>query len=202
MRALAIALVLALAACSGDSDPPRPAARPKAGSLLTVKITAADVTATVQPAPTFPDDLRAAVTRVLDRYLDVAVEAPLTSGKPAGKVVGDLFTGPARARLTTTDRKALLDEGLDAAPGLRRGRAEAALTALALPDGSIQVVVAHLTAELGNGTVAKGLRVSRSADFTIVLDGTAWRIDAYDVAVTRQVPGPAPTTTTAKATKR
>jgi len=198
MPALVLTLVLALAACSGGSDPSRPAVLADPGSLLRVQVTTADVTAAVDPAPSFPDDVKAAVVAVLDRYLDLAVEAPLTSGKPADKEVGGVFTAPARARLATADRAALLDEGLDAAPELRKGQAKAALTALVLADGSIPVVVAHLTAELGNGVVAGGLRVSRTADLTLVRDGTAWRIDAYDVSVTRQVPGAAPTTTTAK----
>jgi hypothetical protein len=192
MRASAAALVLALAACSGGPTASSSPTTTEAPARLGVTVTAADVQSAVTPAPAFPADVRDQVVATIDRYLQAASVTAITTGKAPAELE-QAFSATARPRLATADRQTLADEGLPRAR-VDEARADVALTALVGPDGSVAVVVARL-AEHVEG--AGGLTVTRTGDFTLVPEDGGWRIDSYDVAVTREVPGQPATTTTA-----
>ncbi len=138
----------------------------------------------------------AGVLDTLDRYLEAGVLTPLETGGPAGDL-GPLFTANAVDRVTTgPDRAAFVDEGLPATSGLRSDAAVATLTGLAGTDGTVSVVDATLDLRLSGQAGGAPVTVQRTGDVVLLPDGGTWKIDAYDVRVSRTV-GDATTTTKA-----
>lgn len=193
LRSLVLAaLVAAVPACSSGhrtaGSPPPPGGPPA------FTVTGVDVRSAGVPPPPFPDDVRARVVDLLDRYLDQAVVGPLRSGDPAGDL-GGLFTAPALAAVGSADRPALVDEGLPGSSDLRTDAATARLGALLGPDNSVVVVVASLDLRLRKGG-GDPVTVARSGDLVLIPDGPGWKIDGYDVRTARDS-GSGPTTTAA-----
>ena len=138
----------------------------------------------------------AAVLDTLNRYLDAAVLTPLRSGGPAGDLT-PLFSALSVGRVTTVgpDRAAFIDEGLPPAADLRRERGVATLTGLGGRDAVLSVVSAQLDLRLTGQVNGAPFTVVRTGELVLILDGPTWRIDAWDLRVTRSLAGMATTTT-------
>lgn len=136
------------------------------------------------------------VLDTLNRYLDAGVLTPLRTGGPAGDLA-PLFSGPAAARVVPggADRFAFIDENLPPLSDLRQQAAVARLTALAGSDGIMSVVTAAIDLRLIGHVAGSPVTVERTGEFVLMPEGGTWRIDAYDVRVTRTQAQEATTTT-------
>lgn len=142
------------------------------------------------------DAAEAGVLDTLNRYLITAVLIPLRSGGPAGDLT-PLFTRPAVDRVMAggPDRFALIDENLPPVSDLRKDAAAVGMTALAGGDGALSVITAGLDLRLVGSIDGQPVSVVRTGEVVLVPDRGAWRIDAYDISVTRSRAGAATTTT-------
>ena len=140
-------------------------------------------------ATSLPGPVLNGVLATLNRYLDGAVVSPLRSGRAAADLPA-IFTASAAQRLAGPDRATLVE---DVVPGVSRsGRvddASARLTGLLDSGGSILVVAAKVDVVLRTGASGAETRVARSGELVLVPDGGAWRIDGYDLRVTREPVG-------------
>ena len=136
------------------------------------------------------------VLDTLNRYLETAVLTPLRSGGPAGDLA-PLFTPLAAPRVLTVgpDRAAFIDEGLPPATDLRREKGVATLTGLGGRDALLSVVSAQLDLRLTGLVGGAPLTVVRSGELVLITEGGRWRIDAWDLRVTRTLAGVSTTTT-------
>jgi hypothetical protein len=64
----------------------------------------------------------------------------------------------------------------------------ATLTALAGPDGTMSVVTAGLDLRLLGQIAGAPVTVVRTGELVLVPEGGVWRIDAYEIKVTRTLP--------------
>jgi hypothetical protein len=138
------------------------------------------------------------VLATLNGYLEAGVLTPLRSGGAAGDL-GRLLGSEVAARVTPpgADRAALVDEGLPPATDIRRDAGVATLSALAGPDGTISVVTARLDLRLRAQVEGAPLTIARTGELVMLPDGPIWRIDAYDLRVSRDSAGVSTTTTAA-----
>jgi hypothetical protein len=138
----------------------------------------------------------AGVLATLNRYLDEDVVRPLRTGGPAGDIA-PLFSGPAAGRVVPggPDRFAFVDENLPPLIGLRADAAVATLTGLAGTDGVMSVVTAGLDLRLAGTVNGAPVTVVRTGELVLLPEAGVWRIDAYDVKVTRTIAQDATTTT-------
>ena len=146
--------------------------------------------------PGVQEAARAGVLDTLNRYLEAAVLRPLRSGGPAGDLT-PLFTRPAVDRVMTVgaDRFAFIDENLPPVSDVRAESAVAGLNALAGPDGTVSVVTAGLDLRLIGHIDGALVRVTRTGELVLMPEGGTWRIDAYDIEVTRTLADDTTTTT-------
>ncbi len=138
----------------------------------------------------------AGVLDTLNRYLEAGVLTPLRSGGPAADLT-PLFTPSAAERVIPggADRFAFIDENLPPVSDVRAESAVAGLTALAGPDGIMSVVTAGLDLRLIGHINGALVRVNRSGELVLMPEGGTWRIDAYDISVTRTLADETTTTT-------
>jgi hypothetical protein len=138
----------------------------------------------------------AGVIDTLNRYLEAGVLTPLRSGGPANDL-SPLFTPSTADRVMPggADRFAFIDENLPPVSDVRAEAAVAGLTALAGPDGIMSVVTAGLDLRLMGHINGALVRVNRSGELVLMPEGGTWRIDAYDISVTRTVADETTTTT-------
>jgi hypothetical protein len=138
------------------------------------------------------------VLATLNSYMEAGVLTPLRSGGAAGDL-GPLLGSEVAARVTPpgADRAALVDEGLPPATDIRRDAGVATLSALAGPDGTISVVTARLDLRLRAQVEGAPLTIARTGELVLLPDGPIWRIDAYDLRVSRDSAGVSTTTTAA-----
>ena len=212
MLLLVVAVLVAGAGCSQS----RPLAYTTQTSLLQARDERAEVVfAPVPPAapvtftgtafnlhtagrvtPAAFDAAWAGVLETLNRYLEAAVLQPLRSGGPAGDLT-PLFTSPAVQRVMAVgpDRVAFIDENLPPVSDLRQEAAVAGLNALAGPDGVLSVVTVGLDLRLIGHVGGATVKVVRTGELVLVPQGGSWRIDAYDIRVTRAVGENTATTT-------
>jgi len=144
------------------------------------------------------------VLATLNRYLEAGVLAPLRSGGPAGDL-RPFFTAGATARVMSpgADRAAFIDEGLRPATRIRRETGVATLAALAGSDGTVSVVSARLDLRLRAEVDGTPVLIARTGELVLLPEGGTWRIDGYDLNVTRDSAGAGPrTTVTASTTGR
>lgn len=152
-----------------------------------------DLDAAAPTPPGLAEDVRGQVLATLDTYLRAATLDPLVGGP-----VGDLtpvFTAAAASRLTGTDRAALVDEGL---PVLSDPRPSAAvgLRGLVGPDGQLVVMAALIDVRVVAEVGRQPLTVVRQGALVLVNEG-GWKIDGYELRVTRDSGPAGPATTTA-----
>jgi hypothetical protein len=195
MRRLLCAVTLALfvAGCSSDKPPPATADRsatstssPPGEIVLSVKSFLVETSA--PPAAGEQEAAQAGVLATLQSYLVNASLAPLRSGTAVGDI-SSLFTGRSAPRATSApDRAALYDEGIPPVQSLRSEVADLALTGLVGPDGKVSVMAATFAVKLNGVTSDTPLVVQRNADFVLVPEDGAWKIDAYDVSASRTTP--------------
>ncbi|MDQ3898636.1 MAG: hypothetical protein M3326_15565 [Actinomycetota bacterium] len=138
------------------------------------------------------------VLDTLNRYLEEAVLTPLRSGGPAGDL-RPLFTSLSVAQVMTVgdDRAAFIDEGLAPASDLHKDAAVATLTALAGADGTMSVVAANLELRLSGHVDGAPMFLDRTGELVLMPEGGTWRIDAWDLKVTRRL-AQSTTSTTAR----
>ena len=136
------------------------------------------------------------VLDTLNRYLEAGVLIPLRTGGPAGDLA-PLFSGPAAARVVPggVDRFAFIDENLPPVSDVRSQAAVARLTALAGSDGVMSVITAAIDLRLIGHIAGAPVTVERTGEFVLMPEGGTWRIDAYDVRVTRTLSEDSTTTT-------
>ena len=128
----------------------------------------------------------AGVLQTLNRYLEAGVLTPLRTGGPAGDL-SPLFTPLAVSQVMAVgpDRAAFIDEGLAPATDLRPHASVAKLSALIGPDGVMTVVTAALDLRLTGRIMESPVTVARRGDLVLLPEGGTWRIDAWDLTVTR-----------------
>ena len=138
------------------------------------------------------------VLQTLNRYLEEAVLKPLRSGGPAGDLA-PLFTPLSGPHVTTLgpNRAAFIDEGLAPATDLRKDAGVARLTALAGADGVMSVVAAVVDLKLSGRVNGEPFFLERAGELVLMPEGGTWRIDAWDLKVTRRL-AQATTTTVAR----
>jgi len=136
------------------------------------------------------------VLDTLNRYLEIAVLTPLRTGGPAGDL-RPLFTKSAADRVMTVsaDRFAFIDENLPPVSDVRKEAAVAGLTGLAGADGVMSVVTAGLNLRLIGNINGSLVTVARTGELVLMPEGGTWRIDAYDIKVTRTLAEDTTTTT-------
>ena len=185
-RALVAVLLVALAGCSSSSHrtAPRSATTATIPQVPTFRLSGTEVPAT--GAAALPDDVLNGVLTTLNRYLDGALVAPLRSGRTAADLDA-LFTPAAAVRLAGPDRATLVDEG-QPGPAGRVGvdDASARLTGLLDESGTVSLVAATVDVVIRAGPRSATTRVARSGELVLVPDRGAWRIDGYDLRVTRE----------------
>jgi hypothetical protein len=189
---VAAAVIATIAVASRSVPTKRAAADASTTATLppvtTFRLTGAEVPAT--GATSLPGPVLNGVLATLNRYLDGAVVSPMRSGRAAADLPG-IFTATAAQRLAGPDRATLVEE---VEPGAGRGRvddASARLTGLLDSGGSILMVAAKVDVVLRTGASGAETRVARSGELVLVPDGGAWRIDGYDLRVTREPVGEA-----------
>jgi hypothetical protein len=202
----AIGLVVALAACSSGGSKAAPTT---VATSPPVPSTATTVVPTTTTLPTGPADLgtptveaaqatsalgvgdldpsiRDQVALAVHTYLNAATGTPLGSGSPA--VLDGVLTSGAAARLTAPTRDALADEGLPALAAVKADHAVVSLDAFMGPDLSM-IVNASLDLQVSASTPAGSpVTIVRRGMLTFVDDGGTWKIDAFDLAVARDIP--------------
>lgn len=194
----ATAATTAAAAPTTEAPPAAPAPVPDAPpEPIVVAGAGFDLHTAGRVGPAAFDAAWSGVLDTLNRYLDAAILTPLRTGGPAGDLA-PFFTPLAVHRvLSGPDRFAFIDEGLPPASDLRKETAVATLTALAGADGVMSVVAAGLDLRLSGRVNGAPLAVVRTGELVLLPEGGTWRIDAYDVKVTRTL-SQASTTTTAR----
>ena len=143
-------------------------------------------------AAAFPEDVRAAVQVLLDRYLADAILRPLRSAQPAGDLA-PIFGPPALDRVNGPDRAALVDEGFPKPDSVHVASATAnfvGLQGVPLVSAGFHVL---LTAKFAGTPVV----MDRSGELQVGLVGDAWKVVGYDVRVTRDTADGSATTTVA-----
>ena len=139
-------------------------------------------------SPASVETVKAAVVRTLDRYLEAGVLTPLRSGGPAGDL-RPLFTARAAEHMWATDRDAFVDEGLPPSSRIVAKASGLRLAGLAEPGGDVVLVSARMDLKLVAGADAAAITIDRGADLVLVADGDDWKIDSYQVRVSRDTPG-------------
>jgi hypothetical protein len=138
----------------------------------------------------------AGVLDTLNRYLEAGVLKPLRTGGPADDLA-PFFSGPAAERVEPggPDRFAFIDENLPPVSDVHQENAVATLTALAGTDGIMSVVTAQLDLQLVGHVAGAPVSVVRTGELVLMPEGGVWRIDAYDIKVTRTMADDETTTT-------
>jgi hypothetical protein len=168
--------------------------------LGTVSTDSAGAAVTVTP------DQSQHVLAVLSAYVKTATVDPLRSGKPATADLATVFDPGTLARVTTTDRGIVLDEGLPKVTGNLDVVAQP-ITIVGLGDqsGNLTLVTASVMLDVKGQTAVPGgpLHVVRNGAFVLAPDASgAWKITAYNLSVTRGGAGlDTPTTTATSTTK-
>lgn len=196
---VALGLVAFAGGCSGDDAP-----KGGAGGATTTPARAEPGTPTTAPgpyaftlkasavhpmaltAPDFPADVVAAVQASLDTWLGNAVVGPLRAGQPSTGLDA-VFTEPALGRISVAgaERSAMLEEAGPLTGKVHQDRANANLTLVTAPGGEPVLVTAQIdlshAVTSGDGFVD----VVRAGELVLVPDRGNWRIDAFDVIVSR-----------------
>ena len=205
--ALAGAITLALGPCFGSSKlagsaagpsstlgredrlelPPAAAAAAAAAIAVQpsvpVSITSVEANNTAPPS----DELLRDVVASVQGWLEAAMVRPLGSARPAADL-SPYFTVGALSRLAASpgDRAALVDEGLPpASQQVVVETAALALSTLAGADGRVAVVLADLNLKIHAVGPTIDVDVVRTGTITLAFQDGRWKIDSYEVRVSR-----------------
>jgi hypothetical protein len=182
MRTRSAAALIALVVLVGCSSPKRDAAP------VNVEVTVGPTSvANVGDPIEISQDQRAAVTRALTTYVRSATADPLSRGQLGGDLEL-VFDAGALAAATGPDRAALLDEGLPTGKTTITP-ITTTLNALGGSDNRLAVIAATLAVDASTETKQGPVTVTRNAMFAFTPDGNTWKVNAYDVTVTRDVGG-------------
>lgn len=213
VAAVTCALLFAagVAACGGGDDDDAATAttddtEPESTTTTTevsaaVALALGDVAvASTGPETALDDATKAAILAAAQKYIDVAVSAPLLSGA-VGEGYDTLFDASVAANATGADRAILTDEGItpvNATPTITPTPVR--IDALADGAGALVFLAATFNIDVAGVTDAGPLTINRVNELTFVPgpNGT-WPVTAYRVTVTRTTPDAATTTTTAEA---
>ena len=135
------------------------------------------------------------VDGLLDTYLTNAILVPLRSGKPAGDLA-PVFAAAAVDRLNGPDRAALVDEGLPKASDVKVQTATASVSVLADRNGEIALVWAGIRIDVTAIVADTPVAIERTGELMLGLEGDDWKINAYDISVSRNTPEGTTTTQT------
>jgi hypothetical protein len=204
--AAAVALALAVAACSGDDDggedgasggdDTATSAAEFEHASVELDVTRAELVSPHAAKAALDAGTRDAVQDVVERLLLITSAGPLVEGK-AGGGFADLFTADAGARAANADRAAFFDEGVEDFGELTPVEARVGMSGLVgLMDPKPKLVVARFRWIVDG---AGGDHIERTGELSLVPAGDTWKIGAYTIAVTRDLGG-ASTTTTASST--
>ncbi|HUF33734.1 MAG TPA: hypothetical protein VMN58_11065 [Acidimicrobiales bacterium] len=189
-----IALVLFLAACSGDDDasPADPSDLSRATTTtlpdLDLSLTRSELVSDSAARSELTDPVRAEVLGVVEELLESASLTPMVTGSVVGDL-GALFTTDAGERAGGPDRHLMIDEGLPRSFRVEVLRSDVGLTGLGGAVEPVQMVVARVRLEL-RSVSWRGVevaRVARSGDLTLIPTDDGWRISEYQVSVERDV---------------
>jgi hypothetical protein len=207
-HALGGVVIVALAACSGGGKIATTTTPKPASSAATTAATTAPAPTTTTlstgpahlaaPAPASAQassangagdlavPIKDQVTQAFGAYLDAAIGTPLGTGGPAQ--LDALLTPNALGKLTPQSRDALADENMPPVNGIKLDKANLALDGFAGPDQSLSVVNATIDIQVSGTAAAGPVTIKRNGTLTFVNDGTAWKIDAFNLNVERDTP--------------
>jgi hypothetical protein len=206
LAAIAVALALAVAGCSGggDDDTGGEAGGDATSTSSTeleqasvdLEVTRADLVSPHAAKTSLDDGTRDAVRDVVQQLLLITSAGPLVEGK-AGGGFADLFTADAGARAANQDRAAFFDEGVEDFGELTPVEARVGMSALA---GSMDPKTALVVARYRWIVEGEhGDRIARTGELSLVpaqsSGETTWKIGAYTIGVTRDLGGESTTTT-------
>jgi len=192
-------LALATAGCSDSKKPDATSGRsgasgPERAGPIGFGVTGLNVEAGKPPPPEVVEQAKAGAVSTLNRYLQVAVIDPLGTGSAVGDL-SPVLTASVAKQLAGPDRAALLDEGLPKLDNIKADRAGVNLTVMAGQSGEVVMVGAEIELKLLGKAQGTPLTVTRTGEFLLVpADGT-WKIDGYEIRVTRDTPAGITTTT-------
>lgn len=184
--------VLAVPGCSGGHTK-----RPVASSTSTTAVPV--IAMTITRADGVPDAVKTAVQATLDVWLRDGLANPLRTGQPAPAMSG-AFAPAALAQVDGADHASLVEDGTPPGGLVVQNQADAVLTPFTGPDGQISLVDATVTISLRVSQPSGTVVVVRTGDLVLV-SGTPWLIDSYDVVAKHDSAPPPLTTTTNKKTK-
>lgn len=168
---------------AASAVPTEGAATRPARRSVPITITSVDANDTAPPS----EELLRDVVGTVQGWLDGAMVRPLESARPAVDL-SPFFTPPALDRLAAspTDRAALVDEGLPpASQQVLVEAADLALSTLAASDGRVAVVLADLNLKIHAVGPTIDVDVVRTGMITLVFQDGRWKIDSYEVRVSR-----------------
>lgn len=205
MCALAVALAMSVAACSGggkkkggadtSTTKPSPAL---AVSTAVLKVGKVDVESAGPQDAQVDKDTAKAVLTAAQAYIDDAIFAPLKTFK-LGAGYGALFDKGVRNDATGPDRAALTELAVGKVPSFTTKATPVELSALFGTLGELQYVATNFKLTLQTRGGQGRLVITHEIELTFAKTGKTWLVTAYRVQTVRKTPKGATTTTTAKA---
>jgi hypothetical protein len=131
--------------------------------------------------------LQSQVLDTVTKYVQLAITAPL-AGSTTPVAVDQFLTAQATTALTADRRAVLTEEGVPPMQSAQATTNTVTITGLVGTDSQMGVVSAHLDLVIAGTTNGVASSIKRSGDLTLVPDNGAWRIDAFDMSVERDLP--------------
>jgi hypothetical protein len=131
--------------------------------------------------------LQSQVLDTVTKYIQLAISAPL-AGSTTPVAVDQFLTAQAASALTADRRAVLTDEGVPAMQSAQATTDTLSITGLVGTDSQMSVVSAHLELVIAGASSGVATSIKRSGDLTLIPDSGAWRIDAFDMNVERDLP--------------
>jgi hypothetical protein len=196
----ALALVVALTACSGGSkhsSTPPTTASPKVPDIRTsvLRIGGVDVESAGPPTP-IPANVAKAVLGNAQGYLDDGLFAPLRSGQVGAHYASHF--DPRVQAAAAHDQATLTNGGMGKIKDLRTTATPVVMSALDGTLGDLMYVATNFDVTERGKTDGGNVTITHHVELTFALVGHEWLVTAYRVQAVRRLPART-TTTTAKA---
>ena len=197
MRVVALfAVLLAAVGCSGDDAPEAAPERsttttvdeaPPVDEGVQIELLSSAVVG-VAGKKALPKKTTDDVLRIVELYVQRAMVDPMVGGAKAEQL-DTLFSDASLQAALGKDRKLLVDEGLPRIEDPPSARANVRLLGFRGPGGPVDLVGAKVRLRV-KGRTADGRTVDivRAGDLSFVPQGH-WRIESYDLDVSREVVG-------------